>query len=264
MPNRHGEFVWYELLTSNSDEALRFYNSILGWCFTDPDQANRGYRRIQKVVENSGMEHAIGGVMQLTEGMCAAGARPAWLGYIGVDDVAQSVARIAAAGGGVQMPPTDIPGVGRIAMVTDPQGVPFYVMRSNSDEASLAFASDKPRVGHCAWNELITVDPEAAKVFYFDEFGWSKDGAMDMGPMGSYEFVRHNGVIGAIMPKPEEMPVPMWHYYFRCADIDTALKTIIDNGGEILQGPDEIPGGDFTLKGIDPQGALFSLVGTRK
>jgi len=66
------------------------------------------------------------------------------------------------------------------------------------------------------------------------------------------------------MPKPEDMPTPMWHYYFRCADIDIALKAITDHGGQVLHGPDEIPGGDFIIKGFDPQGALFALVGARK
>ena len=86
---------------------------------------------------------------------------------------------------------------------------------------------------------------------------------MEMGPAGRYEFIRHNGVIGAVMPKPEAMPVPMWHYYFRCAYIDVAYNAITEHGGQILHGPDEIPGGDFIVKGIDPQGALFALVGAR-
>jgi len=151
-----------------------------------------------------------------------------------------------------------------MVLLTDPQGTPFYVMRGSSDETSLAFASDRPRVGHCAWNELVTSNPEAAKAFYFKAFGWTKDGEMDMGPMGAYEFIRHNGVIGAVMPKPDDMPVPIWHYYFRPADIDAAINAIIDNGGQILHGPDEIPGGDFIVKGFDPQGALFALVGSRR
>lgn len=264
MANQHGEFIWYELLTTNSDAAQQFYSSILGWQTIDSGQTEIDYRILQAKDEETGQLREVGGLLQLTEEMTQGGARPVWLGYIGVDDVDQTVARISTAGGEVQMPPTDIPDVGRFAMVTDPQGTPFYVMKGFSDEASLAFASDKPRLGHCAWNELVTTDPEAAKSFYFKEFGWTKDGEMDMGPMGQYEFIRHNGVIGAIMPKPEEMPVPMWHYYFRCADIDIALHAITDNGGQVLHGPDEIPGGEFIVKGFDPQGAIFALVGTRK
>ncbi|MCB1671602.1 MAG: VOC family protein [Gammaproteobacteria bacterium] len=263
MPNRHGEFIWYELLTNNSDAALEFYSAILGWRSTDSGQPGMDYRILHAKEDDQGEGYDVGGLMQLTEEMRNNGARPVWLGYIAVDDVDVCVAGIVAAGGKVQMPATDIPQVGRLAMVTDPQGTPFYIMRGNSSGSSMAFASDRPRVGHCAWNELVTPDPEAAKAFYFRQFGWTKDGEMDMGAMGAYEFIRHNGLIGAIMPKPEEMPMPMWHYYFRCADIDTAFQAISEHGGQVLHGPDEIPGGDFIVKGLDPQGALFSLIGTR-
>ncbi|WP_341937638.1 VOC family protein [Marinimicrobium sp. C2-29] len=78
------------------------------------------------------------------------------------------------------------------------------------------------------------------------------------------KFIRHNRVVGAIMPKPEDMPQPMWQYYFRCANIDIACKTITDKGGEILLGPEETPGEEYMVKGLDPQGAMFSLVGARK
>ena len=264
MANQHGDFIWYELLTDHSDEALQFYSAILGWKATDSGYPGMNYRILHAQDENTGKCSEIGGLMQLTDEMKKSGARPVWLGYIRVDDVSQTVARIVSAGGDVRLPPTDIPNVGCIALVTDPQGTLFYIMRDLGSEPSLAFASDKPRIGHCAWNELITTDPDAAKAFYFKEFGWSKEGEMDMGPMGSYEFIRHNGVIGAIMPKPEDMPISMWHYYFRCADIDSALNAVTQHGGQVLYGPAEIPGGDFIIKGFDPQGALFALVGPRK
>lgn len=263
MPNKHGEFIWYELLTDDSDAALPFYSALLGWQATDSGQPGMDYRILQARDPDTGEWLGVGGMLTLTDEMRQGGARPVWLGYIGVDDVDQTLAGLVDAGGQVQMPATDIPDVGRIAMVTDPQGTPFYVMRGFSDGTSLAFAADKPRVGHCAWNELVTSDPDAAKAFYFEAFGWRKDGEMDMGPMGHYEFIRGNGLIGAIMPKPADMPRPLWHYYFRCADIDNAVTAIADNGGTILHGPDEIPGGDFIVKGFDPQGALFALVGAR-
>lgn len=264
MANKHGEFIWYELLTDDSDAALAFYSAILGWQASDSGQPGMDYRILTARDNDSGEEHHVGGLMQLTDDMRQHGARPIWLGYLSVDDVDHTLARIVAAGGKVQMPASDIPEVGRIAMVTDPQGVPFYIMRAISDQTSLAFAFDKPRIGHCAWNELITTDPEAAKAFYFKEFGWTKDGEMPMGDMGNYEFIRHNGVIGAIMPTLTEMPHPLWNYYFRCAYIDDACQAITNNGGKILHGPEEIPGGEYILKAVDPQGALFSLIGAKR
>ena len=263
MANQHGEFIWYELLTTDIEAALAFYQPLLGWQAEDSGQPGMDYRLPGIRDEETGEHHYVGGVMQLTDEMLQGGARPLWLGYIGVDDVDQAVGDIVERGGNVQMPPTDIPNVGRLAMVSDPQGAPFYVMRGASNETSLAFASDRPRVGHCAWNELATTDTEAAKAFYFGAFGWVKEGEMPMGPQGAYEFIRHNGIIGALMPKPDELPTSLWTYYFRCPDIDEALNAITANGGQVLQGPMEIPGGEFVINGLDPQGALFAVVGGR-
>ena len=88
---------------------------------------------------------------------------------------------------------------------------------------------------------------------------------MDMGPMGKYLFLWDGpGMIGAVMPKMPHMPVSVWTHYFRVADIDAAATAIASNGGRVIHGPSEIPGGDYSLNGIDPQNAFFALVGSRK
>ena len=176
---------------------------------------------------------------------------------------------IESAGGSVHLTPRDIPGIGRFALVTDPPGAMFYVMKpippaTDPEYTSLAFAAAEPMVGHCAWNELASSDPALALNFYHDLFGWEKDGEMDMGPMGKYEFLRHGHMIGAIMPKAEDSPVSEWTFYFRVPDIDAAATRIEQDGGTILQPPIEIPGGDYALIARDPQGARFALVGTRQ
>lgn len=264
MTNKQGDFIWYELLTSDADSAQKFYSSILGWQVVDSGQPGMDYRILLAPDAETGEAVPVGGLMQITEEMAAGGARPVWLGYIAVDDVDASLARILASGGTEMMPAMDIPNVGRIAFVADLQGAPFYIMRGLSTEPSRAFAFDKPRVGHCAWNELSTTDPAAALQFYSDHFGWVKEGELDMCEMGAYEFLRHSGVFGALMRKPVEMPISLWTYYFRVADIDVAVAKVAAGGGQLLFGPDEIPGGDFVIKGFDPSGALFALVGARK
>ncbi len=258
--NKHGDFIWYELMTSDAKAAAVFYGKVVGWIANDADMPGMDYRMFAMAGEE-----AVAGLMALTPEMGSGGAMPGWFGYVGVDDVDKMVASITDGGGAMHVEPQDIPGVGRFAMVADPQGASFYVMRSASDKASLSFASDMPRVGHCAWNELSTSDQPAAHHFYGQRFGWVQDGDMDMGPLGKYDFLRHgDGMIGAIMPKIPEMPVSAWTYYFRVADIDAAQEAIEMNGGSITQPPIEIPGGDLSLCAIDPQGASFGLVGARK
>jgi uncharacterized protein len=255
MPNKHGDFIWYELMTSDLEGSSAFYGPLLGWHFADSGQEGMDYRIF------STAESAIGGVMPLPSG---APMPPCWLGYIGVDDVDRSAANIMAVGGALHMEPQDIPGVGRFAFVADPQGAMFYIMKGAVEGGeSLSFSSDKPRPGHCAWNELATSDQAGALAFYSSQFGWVKDGDMDMGPMGKYEFLRHDFVLGAMMTKLPQQPIPAWSYYFRVADIDAAQAQINAGGGQIIRGPQEVPGGDWTINGIDPQGAHFAVVGQK-
>ncbi|MET0364514.1 MAG: VOC family protein [Sphingobium sp.] len=262
MANSHGDYIWYELLTSDADAATAFYAKVVGWSAADSGHPGMDYRIL------SMGETGIGGLMAITPDMASHGARPTWLGYVSADDVDKCVESIEHGGGKVMMPAMDVPNVGRIAMVTDPQGAPFYVMKPQGEGESLAFSYDMPRVGHCAWNELTTSDQKAAWHFYGTRFGWTKEGEMDMGPMGTYDFIRHSsptgGVIGAIMTGTAEMGPPHWTQYFRVPDIDAAKATVEANGGTVVHGPNEIPGGDFAMNAIDPQGAHFGLVGGRK
>lgn len=261
MTNKHGDFIWYELLTPDADAAQTFYNHIFGWQARDSGQKAMDYRLL------STSDSDMAGLMQITEEMKACGARPVWLGYIAVDDVDASVAAITKAGGTVQMPAMDVRDVGRLAMVTDPQGAPFYVMRGASAHESHAFAYDKPRIGHCAWNELVTSDRAGAMKFYADQFGWKKESEMDMGPMGAYELLRRAddpGIFAGVMTRPDGLPVSLWTYYFRVTDIDEAVARTKAQGGNIAHGPIEIPGGEFAAQAVDPQGAMFAFVGPRK
>lgn len=261
MSDVHGDFIWYELVTTNSDAAQVFYGGLVGWQFADFSQENMKYELF------SADGPPVGGLMGLTKDMLDNGARPMWAGYVAVDDVDTSVDAVKKAGGAVLLEPWDIPEVGRIAFVNDPQGAPFYLMRGTSDESSESFAATEPKVGHCAWNELNTSDPTAASDFYGKVFGWVKSDSMDMGPAGAYDMFKNGSqrdfMFGGMMKKPDEMPVSLWSYYFRVANIDTAENYVKDNGGSIVYGPMEIPGGEFVFSAIDPQGAMFSLIGSR-
>ena len=267
MVNHHGDFIWYELITSDVDAAQAFYAPLLGWAIRSAGMADMDYRLA------ASPESDVAGIMRSPP---ESPMPPAWLGYIGVDDVDAMVASIVEGGGAVHMPPMDVPGVGRMAFVGDPQGALFYVMKGAEEGGeSLSFSYDRPRAGHAAWNELATSDPAAALPFYTQRFGWVKDGAMNMGPLGAYEFLRHagrapegsppgTGMVGAIYPMVPEDPQPHWLFYFRVTDIDAAVAQIEASGGKLNQQPTEIPGGDYSLVGVDPQGAYFGLVGGRK
>lgn len=259
-PNPPGDFIWYELMTSDSDAAGRFYSMIVpGWRFGERMPGNIDYRAIERSDGGNA-----GGVLQLDDSMRSQGARPMWLGYVNVANVDDSVASIQRAGGKALMPPFDVPGVGRIAMVADPQGAPIYVMQpippaGREKEASDVFSADRPE--RVSWNELSTSDPAAARRFYREQFGWESDDFMDMGEMGEYRFLDHRSMrIGALCGvAPGQLP--KWRYYFRVPSICDAKAAAQANGGSIAIGPHQVPGGDWIVIGTDPQGAEFALVG---
>ena len=271
MTNKHGEFVWYELMTRDPDGAKAFYDGVVGWNIGERPPGDMDYRIIDAgegppsndSAPSRAGDRYVGGVLRLTDEMCAHGARAVWLGYVGADDVDATITKLEGLGGRVLVPAKDIPAVGRIAMVTDPQGVPFYVMRGmGEDGTSTAF---KPMAdGHCAWNELSTPDQAGALSFYGKLFGWVSNEAMPMGEMGDYAFLDHNGGrIGAVMRHHGNDGVPGWTYYFHVADIDAAKAKVDSRGGKILQEPHEVPGGEHIIVGTDPDGTVFALVGPR-
>ena len=253
MRNAHGDFIWYELMTRDPRAAKRFYDPVAGWTIEAEASGPMDYRMI-----DSG-DGLVGGTMTLTKDMTDHGARPTWMGYIGVDDVDDVLSAIEARGGRILMPADDIPDVGRIAMITDPQGNPFYVMRGAVDRVSTSF--DPEKTGHAAWNELQTSDLDAAKKFYPDVFGWTLGEVMPMGEMGDYQFIEHGGrMIGAMMNAPTGAPTG-WGFAFHSGDVDTAVERIRELGGKINQGPMEVPGDQRAVMAADPEGVAFMLVG---
>ena len=257
-----GSWIWYELMTRDAEGSKAFYDRVVGWNIQTTHGEDTNYGFINNA--DGGMT---GGVLHLTDEMRQSGARPCWIGYVGVDDVDASLAAVEAAGGKALMPAMDIEMAGRIAMVADPNGAPFYIMTPKpppgASGESTAFSPSL--LGRCAWNELMGADQQAAVDFYTGLFGWSLPEPMDMGEMGKYQFIEHDGVpIGAIMRKPEQAPVSAWTHYFRVADINAAKAAVEAGGGTIMLDVMEVPGGDWIIQGTDPQGAFFALVGANK
>ncbi len=258
MPDKHGDFVWYELMTPDPDVAQSFYGGLLGWEFEEAGFNGQDYRTF------STGDAQVGGILKLTDEMADHGGKPAWVGYVRVDDVPAAIDKVRNAGGHVFMEGGEVPDVGPFAMLADPDGAPFYVIDDRSDQPSPAFSKHEPRDGTCAWNELLSEDPAAADRFYTSLFGWQKGEAMEMGEMGIYQmYTAGDYTLGAIMKRPAEMPASVWAFYFRVPEIDAAKAYAEGNGGQIINGPMEIPGGEYVLQGIDPQGALFSIIGPK-
>ena len=110
-------------------------------------------------------------------------APPFWAMYVGVPTLEDAVAKIKQLGGSELSPVIDVPTVGRMRMMKDPQGAAFYIYQPATPESARKAA---PQVGEASWHELNTTEAPAAMKFYSELFGWQPSETMDMGPMGKY------------------------------------------------------------------------------
>jgi uncharacterized protein len=256
-----GTFVWYELMTSDPAAATAFYTRVLGWTAADAGKPGMSYTLV-----SAGASH-VGGIMAIPEGARAMGAGPAWDGYVAVADVDAALAKAVADGAKVYRAAEDIPGVGRFAVMGDPHGASFVLFRGTPGDAPPPPApAGTP--GHVGWHELHAGDGAAAFAFYAKQFGWEKREAIDMGPAGVYQLFGVAGSgsvsIGGMMTRTPETPRPHWLYYFNVEALDAAAERVKAAGGQIVFGPQEVPGGSWIVNGVDPQGAAFALVAPRR
>jgi len=246
----HGQFAWYDLVTSDVAAARKFYPAVTRW-------GTQQWQPDYMMWTAQGAPFA--DITQMSSEQMAA-TPPHWLGYVTVDDVDSSAARVQLLGGEVKVGPEDIPEVGRYAIIQDPQGAMIAIFKSqNAGEGW----DGTPALGRFSWHELMTTDIHAAFRFYSGVFGWENMEEMDMGPgLGTYlEYGKGGKMFGGVFarrPEHGDMP-PNWIFYVNVADLDGALKATTRGGGSVKMGPMEVPGGSRVATCSDPQGTLFAL-----
>jgi uncharacterized protein len=250
----HGRFLWYELMTTDAKAAKAFYAKVMGW---EPRGAAPGASYTLFFVG----EEAVSGLTNLREDARRAGAPPKWIGYVGADDVDAAAEQVKRLGGAVLVPPTSVPGISRVSVVADPQQATLVLCKwlQPGEEK----AADESAAGRVGWHELLAANWERAFPFYSTLFGWQR-AETDSEAMSTYQQFSAGGqTIGGMYTKPASVPLPFWLYYFNSNDVDAAVKRVTAGGGRILEGPIGVPGGSRVARCLDPQGAMFALVGKR-
>ncbi len=244
--------IWYELLTPDPDAAQKFYSDVLGYAIIPSQNPDMDYRMWQLG------DNVLGGLMKLPDEATKMGMQSSWLCYIRVPDVDAAVTEIIADGGKVWMPAVTMDNVGRMALVTDSLGAPFYVMTPSGEGES---SCGGQALGQCGWNELHTTDGAAAMAFYTKHFGWVNANTMDMGDMGQYHMFNTGSGddVGGMMTNTQ-VPQPGWLFYLNAEDINAAKARVEAAGGKIYFGPQQVPGGQWVITAGDPQGAKFGVV----
>jgi uncharacterized protein len=254
MVDHQGSFAWYELLTTDIAAAKAFYRDVVGWDAQDASTPQIAYNHF---TFSSGIPMA--GLMELPEEGRRMGATPRWVGYVAVNDVDATADRLRRLGGAVFVPPTDS-NIGRVSIVADPQTATLALVEGLKPDRRLAETHEPGQVG---WHELLAADGAKAFAFYRELFGWQKAHAeTETGSMEFYQLFAAGGVLmGGMFTKLPRVPVPFWLYYFNVADVARSVERVRGGGGRVVQGPTELPDGEWIVQCIDPQGAMFALQG---
>lgn len=248
-------FVWYDLMTTDVDAAVTFYGDVIGWTASDSGIPDSPPYTLFSATDG---QMAAGG-MGLSPEAAAGGARPGWLGHIGVQGLESYGEKVQSAGGKIHRGPQIIPGIGRFSVAADPDGAAFILFEPKEGSVAPEPALGAP--GRVGWHELHAGDREKAWTFYSGIFEWTNADAIDMGPQGMYQMFATGGYpVGGMMTKMPETPAPSWLYYINVDGIDAAVERTKSAGGSVMIGPHQVPGGSWIAQCLDPQGAVFAMV----
>ena len=256
------KFIWHDLMTPDMDGAQKFYGKVIGWDIVDAGMPDGNYRLCNAGKATADGMNGVGGMM---------GFRPEddkkippfWSGYIHTPDVSKSAHQAVKLGGKIFREPTIVPETVEFAILLDPSGAMFNIMRPIPKGELKVFPPATP--GTMGWNELHSGDWKQAWDFYQAMFGWEKHQTMEMGPVGTYQTFGLDGVsFGGMMNKRAEMPRPYWNYYWNVASCAATVKDIAENGGTIWFGPMQVPGGSWIVNAGDPQGAAFAITSLKE
>ena len=240
---RTGQFVWRELMTTDTAKAKGFYGELFGWAFKDVDMGPMTYTLVHVG------EKQIAGMMKSPPG---GPPHPFWSSYVSVTDVDATVKAWEASGGKLLMPAQDIPNVGRFAYVMDPQGGVLAVFRGATGDGE---ASMPPKLGEFCWESLMTSDVAKAKDFYMKVIGWT----LGEGPDPSMVVMKSaGGPVADVMGCPPGVPT-MWGTYVHVEKVEASRDRAAKLGGNVLMPLLEIPKIGRIATVADPTGAVISL-----
>jgi uncharacterized protein len=242
-----GTPIWVDLSSNDTNASARFYEALFGWKADAPNEEMGGYRMFR---QDGKMVAGLGPVMN-------PGQPPAWATYVKVEDAEAVTAKAGAANGTVVMPAMDVGEAGRMAIIQDPTGAVVGLWQTGVHKGAELF--NKP-VSQ-SWNELSTRDPEAARRFYAQVFGWEPRVSGE-GAQTYTEWLVGGSPVGGMMQMRPEVPAAVpahWLTYFAVGNCEATVAKATEMGGQVMVPPMTIPQGTFSVI-ADPEGAAFAVI----
>lgn len=248
-----GTPCWSDLSSSDVEGAKHFYGSLFGWDF---DGRAMGPDMTYYMATLKGRN--VAGLLQQMPDMAAAGVPSFWNTYIAVDSVDEAAAKVAEAGGTLIFPPDEVPGSGRMVLVTDPTGAQISFWESKGHIG----ASVVNEPGAVIWNELQVDDLAGVLPFYQAVAGMDAE----TGPAGDLseytQFLVNGKSIAGAMKKPMPDTPNNWIVYFNSADADQTASRVQELGGQVIAPVFDVSGIGRMAVFSDPQGSIFCIMST--
>ncbi len=246
-----GKVVFVQLTTTDLAGAKQFYSGLFGWRFRDIAGT-----RVPFALAYLGTEQ----VAAVAQRPPPAGVRaqPAWLSFFSTQDVDAAAKLAAGQGARLLSPAHDIPGLGREAVLADPQGAVFGMLASSSGDPPDAL---KPN-GAWIWRSLMTTNPTADAAFYHTLFGFTSFAFPS--PAGQQHLLLQSenyARASANTPPPSNPTIhPHWLNYVRVDNAAQMVARATQLGGRVLVQPHSDRHGGMIAVVADPQGAPVGLL----
>ncbi|MFD9729172.1 VOC family protein [Streptomyces sp. NPDC059072] len=259
MPEKNGPYqagtpCWIDLMVPDQQSAIDFYSDLLGWQGEVGPPETGGYA----VCTLKG--RPVAGIMAAMnpDGTTPDPMPPAvWTTYLATDGLDGTLGQIGDAGGKVMVPGMDVMDLGRMAVVSDPQGAVFGLWEAKSFTG--AGIVNEP--GALIWNELSTTDTDAAGRFYAAALPMTPKRSEMPGAEGYVEWQVGGRAVGGMMTLEKAPPgtPPHWMAYFSVDDVDGVTAAAVRAGATVLAPPFDMAAGRMAVL-ADPQGAVFSVI----
>lgn len=242
-----GKFIWFDLATVDIATQKKFYGDVFGWTYQPISQSDAQYT----IIKNG--EHNIAGMFQIKP-PADAKAGALWIGLMSVADPAKAVAMAKKAGGSVRMPVTSLAQRGTYALLRDPEGALFGVLKSETGDPP----DHNVQAGDFLWVDLFANDVQRAAKFYQQLAGYE---VVDDTHNTQRKFLRSADRYRAgIVPRPEQANRSGWLPYIKVTDVAATLKKVADAGGQVMVEPDDsLLNGNLAIF-ADPEGGIVGIV----
>jgi len=246
---RHGQWIWHELLTGDPEAAAGFYAQAFGWTVARRGVGSRAYRLAQRD------GRPVAGLVRIDDRPDGRTPPARWIGLMSVPDVDAAVARATQAGGSVLAGPGVQLGRGRVALLSDPEGAAFGVIRTVDADPE----DREPREGEWLWRELWAGDAGRMAAWYRDLGNYGLRRLVHAGDQDEWVLSSGDTPRAGVIVRPEAARFSAWLPYLRVADLGGAVRAVAAAGGKVLLEPSPQRRGGRVAIVADPQGGPLGL-----